>query len=165
MKTTALFALIAVAVAAPAAASAQTAPAQKPAAAATLPNAFGAQAQPAQAARPAQPAAPPAPPAPPAAPDIARAQTALLEVIANLKSGEIDYSPFSDDLAAKIREQSSQIGSLLTQFGDVQTVRHLAQPDGVDVFRVDFKNQSTEWMIGFDNDDQIAALLFRPITQ
>lgn len=160
MKTTALFALIAVAVAAPAAASAQTAPAQNPAAAARLPDTFGTPAQ-----QPARPATPPAPPAPPAAPDIARAQTALLEVIANLKSGEVDYSPFSADLAAKIREQSSQIGGLLTQFGDIQSVRHLAQPDGVDVFRVDFKNQSTEWMIGFDNDDQIAALLFRPVEQ
>ncbi|GAA0383233.1 hypothetical protein GCM10009093_07760 [Brevundimonas terrae] len=160
MKTTALFALIAVAVAAPAAASAQTAPAQNPAAAARLPDTFSTPAQ-----QPARPATPPAPPAPPAAPDIARAQTALLEVIANLKSGEVDYSPFSADLAAKIREQSSQIGGLLTQFGDIQSVRHLAQPDGVDVFRVDFKNQSTEWMIGFDNEDQIAALLFRPVEQ
>lgn len=160
MKTTALFALIAVAVAAPAAASAQTAPAQNPAAAARLPDTFSTPAQ-----QPARPATPPAPPASPAAPDIARAQTALLEVIANLKSGEVDYSPFSADLAAKIREQSSQIGGLLTQFGDIQSVRHLAQPDGVDVFRVDFKNQSTEWMIGFDNEDQIAALLFRPVEQ
>ncbi|MEG1451417.1 hypothetical protein [Brevundimonas sp.] len=160
MKTTALFALIAVAVAAPAIASAQTAP--KPAAAATLPDAFDAPVQ-----QPARPPAPPAPPVPPApvAPDIARSQAALLEVIANLKSGEIDYSPFSDDLAAKIREQSSQIGSLLTQFGEIKTVRHLAQPDGVDVFRVDFDKQATEWMIGFDNDDQIAALLFRPVEQ
>lgn len=160
MKTTALFALIAVAVAAPAAASAQTAPAQNPAAAARLPDTFSTPAQ-----QPARPATPPTPPSPPAAPDIARAQSALLEVIANLKSGEVDYSPFSADLAAKIREQSSQIGGLLTQFGDIQSVRHLAQPDGVDVFRVDFKNQSTEWMIGFDNEDQIAALLFRPVEQ
>lgn len=162
MKTTALFALIAVAVAAPAIANAQSAPAQSPAAAATLPDAF---ASPTQTPQPARPAAPPAPPAPPTAPDIARAQTALLEVIANLKSAEIDYTSFSTDLAAKIREQSSQIGSLLTQFGEIKSVRHMAQPDGVDVFRVDFENQSTEWMIGFDNDDQIAALLFRPVEQ
>ena len=162
MKTTALFALIAVAVAAPAIANAQSAPAQSPAAAATLPDAF---ASPAQTPQPARPAAPPAPPAPPTAPDIARAQTALLEVIANLKSAEIDYTSFSTDLAAKIREQSSQIGSLLTQFGEIKSVRHMAQPDGVDVFRVDFENQSTEWMIGFDNEDQIAALLFRPVEQ
>lgn len=161
MKTTALLALITVAMAAPAMASAQTAPAQSPAAAATLPDAF---APPAPPARPATPPAPPAPPAP-VAPDIVRAQTALVEVIANLKSPQIDYTPFSDDLAAKIREQSSQIGSLLTQFGEIKSVRHLGQPDGVDVFRVDFENQATEWMIGFDNDDQIAALLFRPVTE
>ncbi|WP_406852713.1 hypothetical protein WEU32_02190 [Brevundimonas sp. BH3] len=162
MKTTALFALIAMAMAAPAAASAQTAPAQNPAAAATLPDAFT---SPTQTPQPARPAALPAPPAPPTAPDIARAQTALLEVIANLKSAEIDYTSFSTDLAAKIREQSSQIGSLLTQFGEIKSVRHMAQPDGVDVFRVDFENQATEWMIGFDNEDQIAALLFRPVEQ
>ena len=28
-----------------------------------------------------------------------------------------------------------------------------------------FDNQVTEWMIGFDNEDQIAALLFRPVEQ
>ena len=142
---------------------------QNPGAAATLPNAFDAPAsgQPAPRATPQQPAQAQAPAnapagAPASAPDIARAEEALREVITALRSGQIDYTMFSDDLAEKIRPQTSQIGSLLSQFGDLKTITHKGQPDGVDLFRVDFENQATEWVIGFDNDDQIAALLFRP---
>lgn len=100
--------------------------------------------------------------APASAPDIARAEAALREVISGLKSGNVDYTMFSDDLAGKVRPQAGQIGSLLGQFGDLKTITHKGQPDGVDMFRVEFANQVTEWVIGFDNDDQIAALLFRP---
>ena len=131
-----------------------------PAAAATLPNAFNeapaGQAAPRPTTRPAPVAAPAA------APDIARAETALRGVITSVKSGQIDYSAFSTDLAAKMREQSNQMGSLLNQFGDIKTITHIGQPDGTDMFRVEFTNQATEWVIGFDNEDQIAALLFRP---
>ncbi|MHC3128339.1 hypothetical protein OB03_14115, partial [Brevundimonas sp. GN22] len=99
---------------------------------------------------------------PAAAPDIARAENALRQIIAGLKSGSVDYSMFSDNVAEKVRPQASQIGSLLTQFGDLKSITHKGQPDGVDLFRVEFANQATEWVIGFDNDDQVAALLFRP---
>lgn len=161
MKNTALRALLAAAVMAPVPVMAQTPP--EPAVAATLPNAFASETPAKPATRPA-PQAMPAPSPEAAAPDIARAETALREVIANLRSTEVDYTPFSADLAEKIRPQVSQVGSLLQQFGEIKTIRHLAQPNGVDVFRVDFENQATEWMIGFDSDDQIAALLFRPVT-
>ncbi|WP_292054284.1 MULTISPECIES: hypothetical protein, partial [unclassified Brevundimonas] len=100
--------------------------------------------------------------APASAPDIARAEEALRDVISALRTGQIDYIMFSDDLAEKIRPQASQIGSLLSQFGNLKSITHKAQPDGVDLFRVEFANQATEWVIGFDNEDQIAALLFRP---
>lgn len=136
---------------------------QTPAAAATLPNAFGERPQTAPAA-PAAVQAPATAPegAPAAAPDIARAEEALQAIITGLKSGQLDYSMFSDDLAEKIRPQAEQIGGLLVQFGDLKSITHQGQPDGVDLFRVEFANQATEWVIGFDNDDQVAALLFRP---
>ncbi|WP_242912309.1 DUF3887 domain-containing protein [Brevundimonas pishanensis] len=134
----------------------------RPAAAATLPNAFSGQ-ETGQAAPAAQAAPATAPTgAPAAAPDIARAENALRQIIAGLKSGSVDYSMFSDNVAEKVRPQASQIGSLLTQFGDLKSITHKGQPDGVDLFRVEFANQATEWVIGFDNDDQVAALLFRP---
>lgn len=152
MKMTPLHLLSALAVLSPvpamAAATGQDAPV-----AATLPNAFD--------DAPQRPVTPPAPVAA-QAPDIARAETALRAAIDNLRSGDVDYSAFSDDLAGKIREQAPTVSSLLAQFGNIKSMQHLAQPDGVDLFRVEFENQVTEWVIGFDNDDQIAALLFRP---
>lgn len=141
-------------------AAAQAAP-ERPAAAATLPNAFAPPPGDQAPAASSQPATAPTA-APASAPDIVRSETALRQIIAGLKSGELDYTMFSDDLAEKVRPQAGQIGSLLTQFGDVKTITHKGQPDGVDLFRVEFTNQATDWVIGFDNDDQIAALLFRP---
>lgn len=131
---------------------------QTPVVAATLPNSFD------RAQDPQIPtASSPNPTAAPAsAPDIARAETALREVILALQSGQVDYAVFSDDLAGKLRPQAEQVGALLQQFGALKTMTHKGQPDGVDLFRVEFENQATEWVIGFDNDDQIAALLFRP---
>ena len=38
----------------------------------------------------------------------------------------------------------------------------IAYQDGADLFRVTFDNQVTEWLIGFDAEDKIALLLFRP---
>lgn len=153
---------IATAVAALTMAAATTGFAQQsqPSAAATLPNSFENPAAPAQAARPATPATPAAPTA--TAPDIARSEAALRTVIANFQSGQVDYTSFTDDLAQQVRGQADMIGSLLTQFGAVQRVTHKGQPQGTDMFEVQFENQKTEWVIGFDNEDQIAALLFRP---
>lgn len=132
---------------------------QEPTVAATLPDAFGA----AQSATP-RPATPPATAAAPAASasDAARSETALRAIIAGLKSGNVDYSIFTTDLAAQVREQANTIGGLLTQFGPVKTVAHKGQPQGADLFEIQFEKQKTEWLIGFDENDKIAALLFRP---
>lgn len=150
---------IATAVAALTMAAATTAFAQsQPSAAATLPDAFDNPAAPAQPARPAQaPAAPTA-----TAPDIARSEAALRTVISSFQSGQVDYTSFTTDLGEQVRGQADMIGSLLTQFGAVQSVTHKGQPQGADMFEVQFENQKTEWVVGFDNEDQIAALLFRP---
>lgn len=142
-------------------ASSQTAPARpanEPAVAATLPNAF----ENTQQSTPRAPAAQPARPAPANVSNAARSETALRAIITGLQSGTVDYSAFTDDLAAQVREQADTIGSLLTQFGPVKSMTHKGQPQGADLFEVQFENQKTEWVIGFDNDDQIAALLFRP---
>lgn len=153
---------IATAVAALTMAAATTGFAQsQPSAAATLPDAFENPASPAQPAQPARPAQAPAAPTA-TAPDIARSEAALRTVIANFQSGQVDYTSFTTDLGEQVRGQADMIGSLLTQFGAVQSVTHKGQPQGADMFEVQFENQKTEWVIGFDNEDQIAALLFRP---
>ncbi|MGH7021482.1 MAG: hypothetical protein ACREEY_16500 [Brevundimonas sp.] len=134
----------------PARAQTTTTPAPTGGAAATLPNAFG------------EPA--PAPAAAPAAeaPDIARSEQALRAAIASFQSGNVDYTVFSDDLAVQIREQAATVSPLVQQFGALKTISHVGQQDGADLFRVVFEKQATDWVIAFNDENQIAALLFRP---
>ncbi|HEY4586722.1 MAG TPA: hypothetical protein VIG84_10100 [Brevundimonas sp.] len=127
------------------------------AAAATLPHAFESDTAP---TRP-QPA-PVAPQTTATAPDIARAEEALRAVIAAMQAGQIDYTVFTPDLAEQIRAQSGAVAPLIQQFGPLKSVTHLDQQKGADVFRVVFDKQATDWIIGFNEDDLIAALLFRP---
>ena len=110
---------------------------------------------------PARPA--PAQPAPAAqAPDVARGEEALRGVIAAAQGDGFDYSVFTDNLAGQIRQQSAQVGPLIKGFGAVKTVEYQRQEGEAQLFKVVFDNQVTEWLIGFDADDKIAALLFRP---
>ncbi|WP_292046652.1 MULTISPECIES: hypothetical protein, partial [unclassified Brevundimonas] len=97
-----------------------------------------------------------------AAPDIARAEEALRGVIADVQGAGFDYSDFTPNLAAQIRQQAEQVSSLIKSFGAVKTVEYERQEGEAQKFKVTFDNQATEWVIGFDADDKIAALLFRP---
>ncbi|MGN6062765.1 MULTISPECIES: hypothetical protein [Brevundimonas] len=138
-----------------------TAPSRAPAqgaAAATLPDAFEGDA-PAASTPPASP-----PVAGPAAqaPDIARSEEALRRVIAAFQTNQIDYAVFSTDMAEQIRAQSGAVAPLIQQFGALKTIEHRGQQSGADMFRVVFEKQATDWVIAFDDQDQIAALLFRP---
>jgi len=140
---------------APAAAHAQVA-------AGSLPNSFD---TPAQAPRAAAPAATAAPsPAIPAAttPANAKAEDVLREIIAGAQAGTINYALMTDDLAARVREQETAITPLLTSFGPVQAVDFVGAQNGADLFAVVFAKAATQWVIGFTEDDKVAALLFRP---
>ena len=120
-------------------------------AAATLPNSFG------------EPDAIEAPaPVSHEAPDIARAEQALRAVIASLQSAEIDYSVFSPSLAEQIRSRAAEFAPRVQQLGPVQVVEYRGQQDGAELFRVVFEKQATDWVIAFDSEDQINALLYRP---
>ncbi|MGO4410309.1 MULTISPECIES: hypothetical protein [unclassified Brevundimonas] len=121
-------------------------------AAATLPDAFGKpDPAPAQAPAPA-----------PTAPDIARSEQALRAVIASLQSDKIDYSVFSPNLAEQIRERTADFASRVRQLGAIQAIEYRGQKDGAELFRVVFEKQATDWVISFDGEDQINALLYRP---
>lgn len=134
---------------------AQSSPRAQPGvAAATLPDSFEAEAP---ADRPKA-----GPPAATTAPDIARSEEALRVVIAAFQSGTIDYADFTTGLAAQVRAKSGEMIPLIQQFGAIKTVEHRGQQNGADLFRVVFDKQATDWVIGFDAEDQIAALLFRP---
>jgi len=136
-------------------------PAFAQAAAGAVPNAFD---RPAQSATPqARPApAAPAPTGAAQAPDIARSEEALRAVIAAAQGTGFDYADFTTDLGTQIRQQEAQVIPLLKGFGAVKTVEYVKQEGEAQMFKVTFDNQVTEWMIGFDAEDKIAALLFRP---
>ena len=123
--------------------------AQAQVAAASMPNSFDA--PPPRAATPAAPA--------PANP---RAEEVLREIIAGAQAGTIDYALMSDDLAGKVREQEAAIQPLIVGFGPVQAVDFVGSQNGADLFAVTFTNAATQWVIGFNEADKVAALLFRP---
>jgi len=68
----------------------------------------------------------------------------------------------TDDLAARVREQEAAIQPLIAGFGPVQAVDFVANQNGADLFAVVFANAATQWVIGFTEDNKVAALLFRP---
>lgn len=130
----------------PAAASAQVA-------AGSVPNTFDRPA-------PAAPAA--ARPSPGSTtPANSKSEDVLRDFITAAQAGTIDYAVFTDDLGAKIREQSAQLTPLIQGFGAVQAVDFMRNENGSDLFAITFANAETEWLIGIQ-DDKIAALLFRP---
>ena len=128
------------------------------AAAGAVPNAFD---QPAQSA-PAQARPAPATATAAQAPDIARSEEALRAVIAAVQGTGFDYSAFTTNLGTQIRQQEAQVTPLIKGFGAVKSVEYVKQEGEGQMFKVTFDNQVTEWLIGFDADDKIAALLFRP---
>ena len=132
---------------APAAAQAQVA-------AGALPNTFD---RPAQATP-----VPPAAPTPAPTPANARSEEVLREIIAGAQAGAIDYSLMTEDLGGKVREQEARIVPLIQGFGLVQAVDFVGAQDGADLFAVVFANAATQWVIGFNESDKVAALLFRP---
>lgn len=136
------------------------------AAAGAVPNSFDGPA--AQATTPAprpapQPSGPPAPTAPAAsAADIAKGEAALRDIIGDIQGAGLDYSVFTENLATQIRQQSAQVTPLIKSFGDLREIEHQSAEGQAQLYRATFENQVTEWLIGFDEDGKIAALLFRP---
>lgn len=129
--------------------------AQAQVAAASMPNSFDG---PVRVAPVAAPAAVPAA----RAPANPRAEPVLRDIIAGAQAGTIDYAVMTEDLAGKVREQEAAIQPLIAGFGPVQAVDFVGSQNGADLFAVIFANAATEWVIGFNEADKVAALLFRP---
>ena len=91
-----------------------------------------------------------------------RAEAVLRDIIAGAQAGTIDYAVMTEDLAGKVREQEASIQPLIVGFGPVQAVDFVGSQNGADLFAVIFANAATEWVIGFNEADKVAALLFRP---
>lgn len=127
--------------------------AQAQVAAGTVPDPFARQGQAAEAE-----------PAPPAArePLRALAEPTLRSIIASAQAGAMDYSAMTEDLASKVREQEGQVTPLIQSFGALQSVEFVGSQNGADLFAVTFAEAATQWVIGFNEDGKVAALLFRP---
>ena len=138
-------ALLLIPVAAPTVALAQVA-------AGSMPNSFDA---------PGAARAAPAIAAPPT-PVNARSEDVLREIIAGAQAGTINYALMTDDLASRMRSQEATIQPLIAGFGQVQAVDFVGAQDGADLFAVTFSSAATQWVIGFNEADKVAALLFRP---
>jgi len=54
------------------------------------------------------------------------------------------------------------VAGLIKGFGELQDVIYVGQEQGAELFALDFVNARTQWIIGFNAEDQIAILLFRP---
>jgi len=121
-------------------------------AAATLPNSFDAPARPATAA--------PAPSTPPT--EVAVAEAALRVVIEQLRTGAIDPTLYTPDLATRLTGQLATIGPVLQRYGAIQSVEAQGTRDGAGQFLVIFDEAATQWLIGLNEQGLIAALLFRP---
>jgi hypothetical protein len=126
--------------------------AQAQVAAGAVPDPFAGQGR--TAPEPAVPAA--------RAPLNAAAEETLRTLIASAQAGAMDYSLMTEDLASKVREQEAQVTPLIQGFGAVQTIDFVGSQNGADLFAVAFANAATEWIIGFNADGEVAALLFRP---
>lgn len=96
------------------------------------------------------------------APENALSEQTLRTIIAGARAGTLDYALMTDDLAGKVREQEAAITPLLESFGALQTVEFVGRQDGADLFAVKFEKADTQWVIGFNDDGKVAALLFRP---
>ena len=136
---------------APAAAQAQVA-------AGTVPNTFD---RPAQAAPVAAEAAPDTE----TAPANPLSEETLRAIIAGAQAGTVDYALMTDDLAGKMREQEAAITPLIQGFGAVLAVDFVGSQEGADLFGVTFAKAATQWVIGFNDEGKVAALLFRPAEQ
>ncbi|KQW81940.1 hypothetical protein [Brevundimonas sp. Root1279] len=137
-------------------------------AAGSVPNTFDR-----PATQPARPAAAPAARAParPAAGETealspnrvsVNSEGALRAFIRGAQAGQIDYAVMSDDLAGQVRQQESSVTPIVQGFGAIEEVRFMGSRGTADQYAVTFANGATEWMIGFNEDGKIAALLFRP---
>lgn len=126
-------------------------------AAATLPNSFDRPASSRPQARPA-----PVPEATTAeAPDIVRGRETLVAFIADAQDGKLDFSVFSDNVAASLRPAEAEITAAIQGYGEIQDVTYVSHQNGADLYTVRFETVLTQWVIGFDADDQVAVLLFR----
>lgn len=111
----------------------------------------------------AMPSTPSAPAGLSAQANTGKALVSLRTTIIGLTNEAVDYSTMTPDLATKLRGQTDRMTPLLRQFGPLKNAQPMGVENGAEKYRVTFENQTTEWLIGFNDSGKIAVLLFRPV--
>lgn len=91
-----------------------------------------------------------------------RAEPAIRAFIGGLQTGTVDWSAFTPNLAAQIQPAEAEAAAVIGRLGALESLEFFQHRDGADLFLVRFEQADTQWVIGFDEEGKIAALLFRP---
>lgn len=91
-----------------------------------------------------------------------RAEPAIRAFIGGLQTGTVDWNAFTPGLAEQMRPTEAQAVEVIRGLGALESVEWFQHRDGADLFLVRFEQADTQWVIGFEEDGKIAALLFRP---
>ena len=107
-------------------------------------------------------AAPPVAEAGPVSISAEHAEHILRQTIAQLQAGTPDYDAMVPELAEAVRAQEAGVTRMLQGYGALQSVEHGGEQAPAHMFRVQFENAATEWVIVLGADDTIHGLVFRP---
>lgn len=91
-----------------------------------------------------------------------RSEPAIRAFIGGLQTGTVDWNAFTPNMAEQMRPGESQAVEMVRGLGALESVDWFQHRDGADHYLVRFENADTQWIIGFDEENRIAALLFRP---
>ena len=88
----------------------------------------------------------------------------LRTTIQAVRLGTPNYDQMSEQLANLTRTQLPNLQKTIGDLGDVRAITLLgADPDGIDRYKVDFKNGATEWNIKVGNNGKLISAGFRPM--
>ncbi len=90
-------------------------------------------------------------------------EAAVRKNIADIQAGTPDYDQMSPDLADATRQQLPKLRTYLAQMGAVKSVQfQTVDPNGADLYHVEFEHGATEWQIALGSDGKVRLLYVHP---
>jgi hypothetical protein len=109
--------------------------------------------------------APTAPPPPGAAPMTAtatKAEAIVRSSIDQLRTGKLDTSGMTDQMAQAINGQLPAVQAALAQLGALKSITYLGEDGGADGFRVEFDKGPVIWLVHFDASGKVDGMGMQP---
>ncbi|MBX9576402.1 MAG: hypothetical protein K2X07_12275 [Caulobacteraceae bacterium] len=91
-----------------------------------------------------------------------RSEPAIRAFIGGLQTGTVDWNAFTPSMVEQMQPGEAAAVEMIGGLGALESVEWFQHRSGMDHYLVRFENADTQWIIGFDDADKIAALLFRP---